>query len=442
MKTKNLFRAASAALFVVLAGAALASWPAFYTSVDNSAEGSVVKTDFSGNVYMAGNSSTSATGSDFLLIKYDHLGNQQWVRTYNGPANGQDYINSMAIDEGGQIYITGTVDTVSTQPDIATVCYNSNGTLQWAKQYDGSGYPDYAMGIAADPSGGCVVVGTASLNFGSRFVTIRYGFNGDKLWARQHGTSGSATPNAVITNNSGEVFVTGQSEGPSGSNDMTTIKYSYNGTREWIKYYDGPAGADEVGMRISQDQSGNIYAGGFSWSGSRYDYIVLKYDQFGNKVWLNRRHAADTDNYLYGLEVTTDGSVFVSGNSVNPVLNFTDILTLKIDASTGNTVWAKRIHSLDPATPVMNVASLHYDNDTLYVTGTHIGDFSTIKNKYVVAKYKTSTGTRSWLKTYENPTMSCSGTSSAYDSIDHKVYVTGYGYDSATSALSVVTTKF
>lgn len=76
-----------------------------------------------------------------------------------------------------------------------------------------------------------MVTGTAGRrrSWGSTFATVAFdGANGQKLWVKKygHGVGGNdhyAT--AIATSALGGVYVTGESEGPTGWSDYATIRY-------------------------------------------------------------------------------------------------------------------------------------------------------------------------------------------------------------------------
>jgi hypothetical protein len=80
-----------------------------------------------------------ATQSDFLVVKYNPAGEQQWTRAYNGPGNGRDVPTALKLDRQGNVIITGTSDGLygSTYQDIATVKINPSGEELWVARYSG-----------------------------------------------------------------------------------------------------------------------------------------------------------------------------------------------------------------------------------------------------------------------------------------------------------------
>lgn len=64
--------------------------------------------DDSGNVYVTGYSYGSGTYNDYATLKYDASGVQQWVAQYDGRGNSGDYATTIAVDSSGNVYVTGT----------------------------------------------------------------------------------------------------------------------------------------------------------------------------------------------------------------------------------------------------------------------------------------------------------------------------------------------
>src|SRR3990167_3234070 len=86
------------------------AWVNNYTMEDFSLTAFAVVVDGSGNVYVTGNRSNCGhviTLQDFVTIKYNSNGNEQWVAIYDGPAKLTDEADAIALDSSGNVYVTG-----------------------------------------------------------------------------------------------------------------------------------------------------------------------------------------------------------------------------------------------------------------------------------------------------------------------------------------------
>ena len=170
--------------------------------------------DKSGNVYVTGWSGILYGYHDCTTIKYNSAGQQQWVARYNGPASSDDYATAIAIDGSGNVYVTGTssIDAGSNY-DYLTVKYNSGGQEQWVAGYDGPGNAlDFAFAIAVDSSGNVYVTGESyGLDSAYDYATIKYNSTGHEQWvARYNGPANyDDVAEAIALDDSANVYVTG-----------------------------------------------------------------------------------------------------------------------------------------------------------------------------------------------------------------------------------------
>jgi hypothetical protein len=208
---------------------------------------------------------------------------EEWVRRYNGPANDYDYATAIAVDDAGNIYITGITGTIyspGTYYDYATIKYDSAGGEQWVRRYNGPGNSgDWANAIELDGSGNIYVTGTSynsSTYYDCDYATIKYDSAGNEMWVRRYNGPGNSgdEAHAIAVDGSGNIYVTG------GGWDYAIIKYDTNGNEIWVRRYDGPGNGWDWASAVAVDDSGNIYVtGGSRGSGTDDDYATIKYAQ-------------------------------------------------------------------------------------------------------------------------------------------------------------------
>jgi len=188
-----------------------------------------IAVDGSGNVYVAGQSEGSGTGYDYATIKYNTNGKLLWANRYNGPGNDEEDIGAIAVDGSGNVYVTGYSMGSGTGYDYATIKYNTSGKQLWVQRYDGPAKgEDWASDVALDNLGNVYVTGVCE---GSAthtdYATIKYNANGKKLWVKKYNGLGNGedTALAIAVDRSGNAYVTGDSLGSGTNYDYATIKY-------------------------------------------------------------------------------------------------------------------------------------------------------------------------------------------------------------------------
>jgi hypothetical protein len=173
---------------------------------------------------------------DVFLSKFDSNGNFQWVRTWGGQGT-DDATGNVAVDGANNVYVAGRFASTNCDfnpggsPDIHSSNgaldaflskFDSNGTLQWAKTWGGSGDDD-ATGLAVDRAGHVYVAG------------------------RFHNTV-DFDPGSMVDNHTSN-----------GQYDISLSQFDSSGDFNWAKTWGG-SGDDISGVTV--DGSGNVYAAG------------------------------------------------------------------------------------------------------------------------------------------------------------------------------------
>lgn len=400
-------------------------WVARYSGSgsDSYSSGEAIAVDNSGNVYVTGSISSNFQPSDYLTIKYNSSGDTQWVARYNGPGNSIDEALDIAIDDAGNVYVTGG------GTDYATIKYNSNGVQQWMARYNGLGNgDDIAYGIAVDNSGNVYVTGSSfGVGTNEDYATIKYNSNGDSIWVRRYNSPANNSDDAydIVIDDLRNVYVTGGFRFTTGTleSDIATIKYDSNGVERWVKIYDGSGHRKDHAKAIAIDVSRNIYVTGSSYNvGTADDYVTIKYDSNGVEQWVKLYDG--TDHYTdRAADIMLDGSgyVYVTGGS-HGINTDDDYTTIKYN-SNGDSQWVARFSGLGGDDDDERAVALVLDNSgNVYVTGNSNGYGSS--NDYITIKYN-SQGVEQWLMRYDGPVNGGdSPRDIAIDSMGN-IYVTG-----------------
>ena len=314
-------------------------WAVRYDGPESSVDvGVKVAVDNSGNVYVAGYSYGNEI--DYATIKYNSDGVQQWVARYNGPGNSQDAPTGLAVDNSGNVFVTGWSRSTSAygSEDYLTIKYNSSGAEQWIARYNGPlNLIDQAASIALDGAGNVHVTGYClSPSTQTDYVTIKYNSDGAQQWMSSFNDStvnGSDIARMVVVDNSGNVYVTGTGNTghPSGYPDYVTVKYNSSGTQQWVSKYNGPGNTDDTPYSLALDNSGNVYVTGrASVPGFLYDFATVKYNPSGVQLWEKRFNgASDLHDGATWVAVDDSGNVYVAGNSMYYTNYASDYVVMK-----------------------------------------------------------------------------------------------------------------
>lgn len=250
--------------------------------------------DATGDVYVAGQTGTDATG-DIVVAKYNTLGAIQWQRTLSG-TNAQ-FAHKCALDSSDNLYVAGY--TVGAYAAYLLVKYNSSGTLQWQRTLGGTATTDVAYGVAVDSGDNVYITGVA----GTDIVTAKYDSSGAIQWQRRLSGAGTDFAYAVACDASDNVLVAGWTDSQgAGSNDILTVKYNSSGTLQWQRILGGAA-ADRA-RSVTADTAGNVYIVGLNST----DAATVKYNSSGTLQWQRTLSGSGTE---LGLGISILGTTFI-----------------------------------------------------------------------------------------------------------------------------------
>ena len=375
------------------------AWVARYNGPENYNDAArAIAVDDSGNVYVTGDSYSLVTGIDFVTVKYTFFGDTAWVRWVNGSGNGDDYGLANAVDVSGNAYVTGYTVGNITGADCSTIKYAPNVDTNWVRHYNGpANSHDAGISLALDGDRNLYVVGRSEGSAtGLDFATIKYAPNGDTIWVRRYDGPGSGddTVNALAVDGAGYVYVTGESYAPLTGYDFVTIKYSPQGEIVWVRHYNGPANGTDYSEDIAVDEAGCVYVTGFSEDSATYrDYTTIKYSPSGDTLWIRRYYVSNGDlDWAKALAVDESLNVYVTGGSGY------EYATIKYTPD-GNTGWVRRYDGPGYAGNTARAVAID-QNGSVYVTGFSSGYGTDLD--YATVKYSKN-GDVEWVRRYDGP---------------------------------------
>ena len=112
---------------------------------------------------------------------------EQWVAQYNSLGNSKDQAVALAADDWGNVYVTGWSLAFDSGRDYATIKYNALGETQWIVRYNGIGNAtDQATAIAVDDAGNVFVTGRSYNGLSFASVTLKYDLTGEEQWVASY----------------------------------------------------------------------------------------------------------------------------------------------------------------------------------------------------------------------------------------------------------------
>ncbi|WP_242917004.1 SBBP repeat-containing protein [Pontibacter liquoris] len=420
-------------------------WVAQFAQLGGFVNGIVV--DNKGGVYVTGYSYGDDYDVHYATIRYDAAtGKQTWAQKYNWPGGDFDVPKALAVDTKGGVYVTGFSKNGDTY-DFATIRYEAaTGKESWTQRYDGSkgGY-DVAWAIAVDNAGGVYVTGSSD-STSTDLVTIRYdAATGQQTWTRRYNSPGDGSDGgiAVATDNKGNVYVTGDSEG-----HFATIRYNAKtGKQVWVKRYNEGDNSNETPRAIAVDHAGDIYVTGYSYGKTPLDYVTVRYTATGKESWTQRYDGPDSgtgDDVAVALALDNAGGVYVTGYSGNGTYYPCDddscttptFATVRYEAATGTQTWVQRYEGPQYDIGEDNYAwALAVDKaGSVYVAGS--GFTKSSSYDYVTIRYAAISGEEIWTRRYKGVENSND------DAIAVAVDTEGNSYVTGTSSNRAVTIKY
>jgi hypothetical protein len=356
-------------------------------------QGNAITVDVEGSVYVTGVTTsldfpvasgvqmTHAGGTtDAFVFKLDPTGTQVVYSTFIG-GSGNDEGHSIAVDSGGNAYITGFTNSNDFPIvngfqkkrggllDAYVVKLNRAGNQILFSSYIGGSIDDRGYGIALDRANNIYITGTASSTdfptvnayqrnnaggFADGFLT-KIGPAGNVIYSTYVGGIGNDNPLGIAVDGNGAAYVTGFTSSPNfplvnpfqdkfsgitpafGTDDAFVFKMNPAGTALEYSTYVGATSSDEA-TRIAVDDVGSAYITGFTNSSNfplvnpfqatiagtvdangvlPFDAFVTKLSPDGKSLVFSTFFGGSSTDSGTGIAVDADHNVYISGYTLS-----------------------------------------------------------------------------------------------------------------------------
>ncbi|HEY3307263.1 MAG TPA: DUF2341 domain-containing protein [Desulfuromonadaceae bacterium] len=395
-------------------GDIMAPFPVFTNMTTGTREAASSAVDKSGNVIVTGYQNLNNDANDtFYTSKFKADGTgTAWSTTYF-KSPGLNRAVAAAIDSNNDVIVTGFAwNATLFKQEVHTIKYSGiDGSILWNATFSGSSISsDYATCITVDSQNNVYVGGYTNAGSAQEdYFVIKYTSNGantdgSPFWKAiyNNGPVVNKTDKLMaIVAGAGGIAVTGYSSNGT-SFDILTLKYDYNGVKLWESRK--PAGGvnDAWGEYVKLDSAGNVVMTGFVYNGVNKDIYTAKYNgTTGALIWEQTYNGvANQNDEPGGLYIDSANDSYVTGYT-QTLIQGTDIYTVKYHDPPSGTVPQKVWEQTYNSTWNKDDRGVAITGDSArntYVTGT-ISDgihFSTVTLKYG------STGTLYWQKVYND----------------------------------------
>jgi uncharacterized protein (TIGR03437 family) len=351
------------------------TWATYFGSA-NSDSGEAVAVDSTGNIYVAGSTVSSLGDVNAFVAKLNANG-ASTIYTTVFPGSSDDLCHAMAVDSSGNVYVAGetsssdfaadgTYITKLAAPGVPHVFISKldpTGMSLVYSHYVAGGGSEIAYGLALDPGNNAYIVGiTNSTDFpvttgvaqtvrggGVDAFVMKFDGTGARVYGTLLGGTGDDYGYAVAVDAAGNAFVTGTTNSSNfpvtssayrsknaGGFDAFVSKLSPTGNLVFSTYLGGSA--DDFGNGIAVDSSGAAYVAGETKSsdfptlnpfqsimgGGAGDVFVAKVDGSGSSLAYSTYLGGTGEDFANAIALDGGGNVYLTGGTTSgdfPVTN-------------------------------------------------------------------------------------------------------------------------
>ncbi len=320
-----------------------------------------VAVDPEGNIFVTGYTEGRFPGNnrhgkkDILLAKFDRNGTHLWTKQWGGDWEWNNKGKGVAADNEGNVYVTGKRYYANIGETVFVSKFNTDGGMIWDVKLENR-FAFYVYGITVDINGDVIITGETKGafdghenggrgcyqkvyggpgsgppgGFNDRYAPVycndgyvaKFSKDGEKIWLRQWGRENNEAGRSVITDEKGNIFVTGSANDYTndgvlqGKRDLFLGKWSGDGENLW--YSEINIGTYINGLGITLGSKDEVIITGYTYKALKEDEVktyspfLFSVERTGIKsslfVW-----GSNSNDRVTSVVSGKDGKIFVTG---------------------------------------------------------------------------------------------------------------------------------
>ncbi len=232
---------------------------------------------------LVGNEFLPSGDENGYVAKINSQGALIWQKTIGG--EDLNKLFSAIATPDGSVLFGLTYSNANGESNAWVVKLDANGNVVWNKTYGNATYTAATAGALA-PDGNYMVAGYTNSRGDNNydFLLMKIDPNGNMIWNKTYGQTGSQEASAMTKAPDGYVIV-GDTQSPDSNIHAWVIKVDWNGTMLWAKTVGGKNADSPYFITSSED--GGYLVGGFTFSfgAVNRDFWLFKIDDSGQVAW-------------------------------------------------------------------------------------------------------------------------------------------------------------
>lgn len=306
------------------------------TTVSNTTQAFLWKTDFSGNILwqrdlglgtegwsvkLTADNSLVTVGivndlsgnQNVMLLKTDLHGNTDWQQQFGGPFSdlGKDVIEL----QDGSFMIVGTTSSIGSGPaSMLVIKTDANGNEIWNRSFGGEGLDGGSELVQVNSYEVMLLGFTGSFGAGDRDVYLQsVSTDGDSLASFFYGGAGYEESQAFQLTSYGSFIMSNHSASNDPTHKLLATKLNTNGQVVWEQEF-GTLSEHEGGEGVLADSEGNyIFIGRTNSFGNDEQIYFIKTDEHGN---VHQELSFGSEGDQRGTDIIEhDDAYYISGQS-------------------------------------------------------------------------------------------------------------------------------